>query len=240
MNPYNQYEFEIRCEWGALGIATLALISDVVIIVDVLSFSTCVEVATSRGATVFPYLGMAENAEAYAESLGALLADRRGHPGTYTLSPTSLQTIPAGTKLVLPSPNGATLSLGTGETPTLAGCLRNATAVARVAQQVGRTIAVIPAGERWRTDGTLRPSFEDWVGAGAIISHLQGTLSPEAQSAVAVFRAAEPQLAQMMAQCASGKELIEGGFAADVAIASTYNVSTTVPHLRDKGYVAVP
>lgn len=238
MNPYNQHEFDIRCEWGAQGVATLAPISEVVIIVDVLSFSTCVEVATRRGATVFPYLGTGENAEAYAESLGALLADRRGRPGTYSLSPTSLKTIPAGTKLVLPSPNGATLSLGTGNTPTLAGCLRNATAVARAAQQVGRTIAVIPAGERWRTDGTLRPSFEDSVGAGAIISQLEGTLSPEAQSAVAVFRAAEPQLALMMRQCASGKELIEGGFAADVAMASAYNVSTTIPRLHEDSYRA--
>lgn len=47
---YNQSTFDIRCEWGVKGVEQLAPISDVVIIVDILSFSTCVEIATSRGA----------------------------------------------------------------------------------------------------------------------------------------------------------------------------------------------
>lgn len=238
MNPYDQSDATIRCEWSAQGVAALAPISDVVIIVDVLSFSTCVEVAASRGAIVFPYRGTTENAAAYAASLGAELAGKRGTAGAYSLSPASLQFIPVGTRLVLPSPNGATLSLGTGNTGTLAGCLRNATAVASTAQAMGKTIAVIPAGERWRTDGSLRPAFEDWVGAGAIISQLRGILSPEAQAAVAAFRAAEPQLSWLMANCASGKELIDDGFGEDVAIASMYDVSTVVPRLVSGGYVA--
>jgi len=239
MNPYDQHAFEIRCEWGVQGVATLAPISDVVIIVDVLSFSTCVEVAVSRGAVVYPYSWKDERAERYAESIGALLADPKRTPGTFSLSPASLQTIPAGTQLVLPSPNGATLSLGTGTTPTLAGCLRNAKAVADAAQQMGRTIAVIPAGERWRTDGSLRPSFEDWVGVGAIMRHLTRSKSPEAQSAEAVFRATESQSVKLLAECSSGRELIEGGFVEDVAVASAYNVSTGVPHLRDGCYTAI-
>jgi 2-phosphosulfolactate phosphatase len=236
MNPYNQQEFEIRCEWGPQGVAALAPISDVVIIVDVLSFSTCVEVATQRGAWIYPYASKGDDAQQHAEKIGALVADHRRTPGTYSLSPASLQTIPAETKLLLPSPNGATLSLGTGTTPTLAGCLRNPRAVAQIAQSIGPRIAVIPAGERWRTDGSLRPSFEDWVGVGAIISHLNGYLSPEAQSALAVFRATESALKPLLAACASGKELIEAGFAEDVEIASDYNISDTVPHLSDGCY----
>ncbi len=239
MNPYDQQPFDIRCEWGPQGVATLAPISDVVIIVDVLSFTTCVDIAVGRGAVVYPYVGSYEGAVDYAASLDAILADKRGTTGQYSLSPASLTTIPAGTRVILPSPNGSTLSLGTGATPTLAGCLRNAEAVARAAQRLGRSIAVIPAAERWRTDGSLRPSFEDWVGAGAIISHLSGTVSPEAHSAVALFRAVESQLSALLADCSSGRELIQKDHAEDVALASAYIVSTTAPILQDGGYRAL-
>ena len=103
---------------------------------------------------------------------------RRGHSGgdTYSLSPAGLLEIPAGTRLVLPSPNGSTLSLATRGTPTLAGCLRNSRSVAAYAGRLGRRVAVIPCGERW-PDGSLRPAVEDLVGAGTIISRLRGSKS---------------------------------------------------------------
>lgn len=46
---YNQEAFDIRMDWGYGGVRELAPISDVIIIVDVLSFSTCVDIATARG-----------------------------------------------------------------------------------------------------------------------------------------------------------------------------------------------
>ncbi|HKX30067.1 MAG TPA: hypothetical protein VJ302_20425, partial [Blastocatellia bacterium] len=52
---FDQSEFEIRCEWGRQGASLLAPISDLLIIVDVLSFSTAVEIATARGAVIYPY-----------------------------------------------------------------------------------------------------------------------------------------------------------------------------------------
>jgi 2-phosphosulfolactate phosphatase len=42
---FNQQAFMIRCEWGTCGVAQLAPESDAVVIVDVLSFTTCVEIA---------------------------------------------------------------------------------------------------------------------------------------------------------------------------------------------------
>jgi 2-phosphosulfolactate phosphatase len=41
---YDQTDYAIRFEWGVPGIDVLAACSDVVIIVDVLSFSTCVDI----------------------------------------------------------------------------------------------------------------------------------------------------------------------------------------------------
>ncbi len=231
---FNQTQFEIRCEWGEAGVLQLAPISDVIIIVDVLSFSTCVEVATRRGAVVYPYRGDRETAVTYAASLNATLASRRGQAG-YTLSPQSLTQIPAGTRLVLPSPNGSALTLSTGQTPTLAGCWRNYRAVAAAAQRFGRHIAVVPAGERWR-DGSLRPSFEDWAGAGAIISCLTGRHSPDAQAARATFLSLQESLPQLLFACGSGQELIAEGFTEDVALAAALDVSDCVPVLTQGVY----
>jgi 2-phosphosulfolactate phosphatase len=51
----SQATFDVRCEWGEQGIAQMAPTSDVVAIVDVMSFSTSVDTAASRGAVIFPY-----------------------------------------------------------------------------------------------------------------------------------------------------------------------------------------
>ncbi|OKH36757.1 hypothetical protein NIES2101_36750 [Calothrix sp. HK-06] len=234
MTFYNQSSFDIRCEWGKKGVEQLAPISDVIIIVDILSFSTCIEIANSRRATVFPYEWNNESASIFAESVNAQLATKRGGSG-YSLSPASLSQIPENTRLVLPSPNGSSLSLATGKTPTLAGCLRNCRAVANSATKYGRRIAVIPAGEKWE-DGTLRPSFEDLIGAGAIISYLQGSLSPDAQIAVAAYRYAQPNLKSLLKQCGSGIELIKRGFEQDVDLATELDVSNCIPTLIDRAY----
>ena len=234
---YNQADYAVRCEWGAQGVAQLAPISDVVIIVDVLSFTTCVEIAVSRGATVYPFGFRNDSARTYAVAVGALLANHRRSAAGYTLSPASLLTLPAGARIVLPSPNGSTLSISTGATPTLAGCLRNAQAVAAAALTFGERIAVIPAGERWR-DGSLRPAWEDWAGAGAIIAHLPGRRSPEAAAALAAFTAARDDLYAALCGCASGKELIEGGFGGDVRLAAGLNVSEVAPLLTQGAYRA--
>jgi 2-phosphosulfolactate phosphatase len=232
---FQQSDFEIRCEWGLRGLRDLASVSDVVIIVDVLSFSTALDVAVSRGAILFPYPLKEDSAAAYAASLGAQLAGIRGDG--FGLSPASLRCIPAGYRLVLPSPNGAALSFAANHRTVLAACLRNATAAAAIAARLGSTIAVIPAGETWDT-GELRPSLEDLVGAGAVIASLPGRKSPEAQLAAAGFESLRKTLPQMLRDCVSGKELIERGFAADVELAAGLDVSSNVPWLRDRAFVA--
>lgn len=234
---FDQQEFDIRCEWGERGVTVLAPISNVVIIVDVLSFSTCVEIAVHRGATVFPYPWKDEGAAKFAASIHAELADPKRTKGKYSLSPESLMHILPGTRIVLPSPNGATLTLKARPTPVLAGCLRNARAVALAAIKYGTKIAIIPAGERWKDDHSLRPSFEDLIGAGAIISNLTGTLSPEAVSAVGAFQEVKPMLGEYLRQCSSGKELIERGFPEDVDLASQLDVSASVPLSIDDAFV---
>ncbi len=237
---FAQSEFELRCEWGEQGVAKLAPDSDVVVIVDVLSFSTCVEIATNNGAVILPYRWNDESALDYAKQANAELASRkRTSSDGYSLSPSSLINIPAGTRLVLPSPNGASLTLRTGQTPTLAGCLRNCEAIAHFAQSYGYRISVIPAGERWE-DGSLRPALEDLVGAGAILRYLSGRLSPEAAVAVAAFEGLKDNLVTALRKCSSGKELIARGFAADIELAAAINTSSCVPLFTQNAYLTSP
>ncbi|HEU5090027.1 MAG TPA: hypothetical protein VFT99_21375, partial [Roseiflexaceae bacterium] len=107
MNTNDQQGYSVRCEWGLHGIGALAGACDVFVIVDVLSFSTCVDIAVARGAWVYPWRWQNETAAQFAASVGAVLAGRRSHgQAGYSLSPASLQTIAPATRLVLPSPNG--------------------------------------------------------------------------------------------------------------------------------------
>ena len=232
---FDQAEFQVRCEWGLAGLRELGAAADVVVIVDVLSFTTAIDIATARGAVVFPYPLKGEAAAGYAGSIEAELASADRGSG-FSLSPASLRDLPAGYRLVLPSPNGAALSFAADCPTVLAACLRNATAVARAASELGTTIAVIPAGEMWLT-GELRPSFEDCIGAGAVIAACPGSRSPEAEIAAAAFYRFREDLLGALRASSSGKELIERGFGLDVELAAELDVSGNVPRLVNRGFV---
>lgn len=232
---FDQHTYDVRCEWGLAGLQACLPSSEVVIIVDVLSFSTTVDIGAARGAAILPFAQRGEAAEAYARERGALLASRdRG--AAFSLSPASLLALPAGARLVVPSPNGSTLSLATGAVPTLAGCLRNAAAVARVASRLARRILVVAAGEHW-LGGGLRFALEDWLGAGAIIHALPGTRSVEASAAEAAFLGSKDRLLEVLLLCGTGRELCEQGFEADVRLAADLNASQAAPLLEAGAYL---
>ena len=231
----------VFAEWGMAGVEALRERVSVLVIVDVLSFSTAVDVAVSKGAAVFPFPnGDKAAAQAAAERVDAVVAQpRRVAGGQPSLSPMSLRSIPSGTQLVLPSPNGSRLSLACAGKPVMAGCLRNAAAVARAAREMAGdgTVGVIPAGERW-PDGSLRPAIEDLLGAGAIIHHLALPCSPEAQVARDAFRSAGDGLDWLVRASISGRELADRGFPGDVDMAVDMGASLCVPRLIEGAYRA--
>lgn len=228
----------VHCEWGLSGVEVLRDHVAVMVIVDVLSFSTAVDVAVHRHARIHPFpYGDEDASRAEAVRLGVRLAASRKAGGQLSLSPASLMKLNPGERLLLPSPNGSRLSLACGRAMVLAGCLRNAKAVAAKALALadGAKIAVIPAGERW-PDGSLRPAIEDLLGAGAIITALGLTGDPEAQVARDAFLSAEPHLAQTLRGCRSGQELIGREHAMDVEIALDLNASHCAPMLKNGAY----
>ena len=231
----------IRCEWAREGMEALRPQVAVFVIVDVLSFSTAVDIAVGRGALIYPFpLGDHEAARVAAETVGAVAAaPKRAAGGQFSLSPASLRDLNPGDRLLLPSPNGSRLSLAGGDIPVLTGCLRNAGAVAARARALAGPgdIGLIPAGERWPGD-TLRPAIEDLIGAGAIIDALGGAMTAEARVACDAWRSAAPNLDAVIRDCLSGRELIERGFAIDVDLALQSEVSAVAPVLRDGTYIA--
>ena len=237
---------EALCEWGLAGVEALHAHVAVLVVVDVLSFSTAVVVAVSRGAAVYPFAFADERAaRQHADRLGAVLARPREAAGAggFSLSPASLAALPRGTRLVLPSPNGSMISAAAGYTsrriPVLAGCLRNAAAVAGAARALAGegAIGIIPAGERW-PDGSLRPAVEDLLGAGAILDRLDGACSPEARAARDAYRAAGTEVAGMVRLSRSGRELVDRGFPGDVDLAVEEDASACAPMLVEGAYQA--
>jgi 2-phosphosulfolactate phosphatase len=235
----------VRVEWGPVGASVLARHCACLVVVDVLSFTTSVTVAVERGMSVYPYAWRDETAEDFADEIDAVLAlGRRAttdeHP--WSLSPAALRSAPPVPRLVLPSPNGSAIAAAASAygRPVLAASLRNATAAGRWLIEHGfgvstRPIGIIAAGERW-PDGSLRPAIEDALGAAAVVatlaSHVDG-LSAEAS----LFRAAHgPATAALVRDSASGRELVEAGFADDLDIAVEIDASQVVPVLRDGAF----
>jgi 2-phosphosulfolactate phosphatase len=229
-------EPQIDFAWGGAGLTALHADCDVFVVVDVLCFSTAVDVAVGRGAEVLPFPLGKYGADELARSGQAVLAKpRREAAGGPSLSPASLQSLGPGTRLVLPSPNGSALSAMLRDRTAFAGSLRNATSVAAAVQRAGGRIAVIAAGEHW-PGGSLRPAIEDLLGAGAIIDRLSGSLSAEARAARATYRELKEEIPAVLRACLSGRELIDDGFPDDVNLAAEEDVSAAVPALEDGRY----
>ncbi|QUF07197.1 2-phosphosulfolactate phosphatase [Actinosynnema pretiosum subsp. pretiosum] len=238
---FGQQGCQVRLEWGGEGVSALGGECAVLVVVDVLSFTTAVDIAVSRGASVRPVVW---------DERGSVVGSR------WALRPSSLLEVPPGEEVVLASPNGATLCALAGATGAvvLAGCLRNAGAVAAAAVELagGGPIGVVPAGERWGVDltsgtpasaGPLRPCAEDLLGAGAVVAGLvgalageddlpqDGLLSVEARLAATAWAGADVAVA--LRGCGSGRELIAAGRAADVELAALVGASTSAPRLVD-------
>ncbi len=232
MPPWvQQSDAEVRVEWGPTGVAATVTAADFVVVVDVLRFTTAVQAVVDSGATVFPYRWKDESAREFAASVGAVLADGADPLGP-SLSPVRLRSLAPGSRVVLPSLNGSTCATVAAEhgATVLAACLRNAAAVAEWLNAQDGTLAVIPCGERW-SDGSLRPSLEDYLGAAWLVSLLKGRRSAEAELAAASFAAVESRLVELVRECASGRELVERGWSDDLDYALDLSVSTTVPVL---------
>lgn len=252
---FEQGGFDLRVEWGLDGVRALGPYCAVLVIIDVLSFTTTVDIAVGRGGRVLPLPWKDERAAQAAAEAGATLVstgltklDDETHTADqtsgWTLRPSSLVTLPAGTFLAIASPNGATLSAAAAKSgaTVLAGCLRNASAVAALATEIAgdRPIGIVPAGERWRPEHTLRPSLEDYLGAGAIAAAVTGRSAPSSEAVLAIqaYRSVAGRVPELLADSVSGRELTAAGVPRDVELAAEMDVSGVAPLLSSGVFAA--
>lgn len=236
---FDQEPYHVRFEWGPEGARHAAARGDVLVIVDVLCFSTAVATAAAHGAVIYP-CGHGEDPTALAQTLGAERAVAREEVptrGRFSLSPGTFLGVEAGTQVVLHSANGAVCARAAEHSSAvLIGALVNATAVAREAERLARerhaAITVIACGERWPGESGLRVALEDALGAGAVLAALPGEASPEARVCAAAFQAARGEVESLLWDCASCRELRARGFAEDVRQASRLDLYDCAPRLH--------
>lgn len=225
----------VEAGWGGEAVVRASARGRAIVIVDVLSFGTAVDVACGRGCRVMPVTP--RNADSARTKVpGALVAGSRRSGGP-SLSPASLARLPSGTVLILPSPNGAALSSLARSDIVVAGCFRNVRAVADYLQDLNQPLTLVAAGESDDRGGWRQADEDLWcVGALAAALTEVGQLSPEARTfADRYLRLARP-LPDALADTESGKELTARRFAVDLEWAAALNSSSTVPRMADGIY----
>jgi len=248
---------QVHVEWGRAGLERATARGDGIVIVDVLSFSTLVALATARGAAVRALapddIAAFGGHEAVAQRFDARVAgENRGDPtAPITLSPASVTRVARGDRLVVPSLNGGTLTSNAAAAPfAIVACLRNATAVGRFVAATVRLglvdrVTIVAAGEQWKDDRVPRErarfAIEDWLGVGAVAAECRASdamLSSEAEVAARGYEASRGDLHAVVATSVSGRELIGTGYQTDVALAAAAGVDHGVPWLRRDGFIA--
>ncbi|MEX2225132.1 MAG: 2-phosphosulfolactate phosphatase [Dehalococcoidia bacterium] len=243
---YAQDGYRCRLEWGWHGARVAADRGDIVVIVDVLRFSSAVATAAQFGAIVYPcelYGDVASLARQHDAIAGGKTNVAQGD-ARFSLSPSTFVDAVAGTKVVLPSLNGAMCSIRAQSAPhAFVASLLNASAVAAEVSLLldasSLDVTVVACGERWggeNEDGALRFAVEDYLGAGAVLAGLRHEQSPEASVCAAAFERSRDDVAALLWECASGRELRAMGLAQDVIDCARVDVYEVVPVLRGGRY----
>lgn len=216
-SPFDQSRYQVRLEWGDDGLARLAT-SDVVVVVDVLRFSSTVTTRVAAGGAV-PL-----DAAAHAVSLNGAATCR----AAAALDPAPIVLL-------------GCLRNASAVAEAIADEQRRRGARTSIALIAGGELVPADAGAAART--ARRFAVEDLLGAGAIVDALgvRGIdhTSPEAAAAGEAFRGLRAATRHLLAASGSGQELAERGAHDEVHAAAELDASTAVPVLREGVFVAL-
>jgi 2-phosphosulfolactate phosphatase len=240
---FNQHPHRCRFDWGRRGVRDAAARGDVIVIVDVLRFSSCVAAAVERGASVYPCAYDAEADEVALRVGGRVATAPPGSHAGFALVPAFTEAQP-GEAIVLRTLNGAECTLLAASAPhVFAGALLNASAVARAVTRIldagDLCVTVVACGERGSEpmDGeAICFAIEDYLGAGAVLAAMRHNLSPEARVCAGAFERSRGDMLDLLLDCGSGRQLRAWRLEDDVRFAAQIDTCTTVPVLRDGRY----
>lgn len=209
-SPFDQRRYQVRHDWGVEGLRRLAP-ADVVVVVDVLRFSTTVTDAVAAGGRV------ALDADARAVSLnGAAVAEAAGAAAAVVLLG-SLRNAAAVADVVLD------IQRGRGD--------RTSVAIIAAGELAGRTAG---AALRFAVEDLLGAgAVVDALGARGV-DHT----SPEAAAACEAFRGLRGATRHLLTASGSGQELLDAGHRDEVLLAAAVDAASIVPILRDGAFVA--
>jgi 2-phosphosulfolactate phosphatase len=210
-SPFDQSSYQVRLEWGADGLARLDA-SDVVVVVDVLRFSSTVIRALERGER-FPM-----DAAARAVSInGADVAERAAaNCPVVLLGGLRNAAAAADAVLAMQEQRGS----------------RTSVAVIACGERESRD----PSGSiRFAVEDLLGAGAVISALTDLGIDHS----SPEAAAAGESFRSLRGAMRHLLAASGSGRELAEAGRADEVAAAAAVDAASVVPVLRDGVFIAL-
>lgn len=235
-SPFDQSRYQVRFDWGVAGLRRLAP-ADVVVVVDVLRFSSSVSARVAAGEDV-----ALDDIALDDVALDDVAPDRALGDGAL---------VDAADEGARAAPrNGAAIAAAASGSLVFLGCLRNAGAVADavLAEQRRRgartSIAVIAAGELGGPDegSELRFAVEDLLGSGAVVDALSKLgidhTSPEAAAACESFRGLGGAVRHLLTASGSGQELLERGLRGDALAAAELEADPVAPVLRDGVFTA--
>ncbi|WP_454778267.1 2-phosphosulfolactate phosphatase [Georgenia muralis] len=164
-DPRAQAGYGLRFDWGLAGARALAHPHALVVVVDVLSFSTTVAIAVARGTAVHPCTDD-DSAADLAHRTGATLAvpRRQATPERpWSLSPALALRAPAVPRLVLPSRNGSAIAAAAGRAEAMRAVApsgAHATPATGATPAAGATPAIgtTPATGATPADGATAPA----------------------------------------------------------------------------------
>jgi len=209
-SPFAQHRYQVRHDWGTEGLQRLAP-ADVVVVVDVLRFSTTVTDAVARGETV-PL-----DASAHAVSInGAAVAEAASESGAVVLLG-CLRNAAAVARAVLAVQH--------------ARAVRTSISVIAAGELAGRDAG---APLRFAVEDQLGAgAVVDALGALGI-DHT----SPEAAAACESFRGLRAAVRHLLTASGSGQELLDREARDEVLNAAAVDAASVVPVLRDGVFVA--